>query len=62
MEKDREGAEMAKKVMKTLKDVEKKRPQNCQSRKMGRKKEKSKMVASCGFLEDEFVNAARKKE
>ena len=38
MGKNREVAEMAKKVMKKLKEeVEKKKASNCQSRKMGRK-------------------------
>ena len=51
---NREVAEAAKKVTKKLKEeLEKKKASNCQSPKMG-KKGKSKMTASCGFLEDEL--------
>ena len=44
---------MARKVKKNLQEVEKK-ASNCQSPKMGRKEGKSKMTASCDFLENEL--------
>ena len=54
---------MAKKVMKKLKEeVERTgKASNCQSRKMGRKEGKSKMIASCGFLEDELRQCSKEE-
>ena len=55
--------EMAKKVMKNLKEeVQKKKVSNCRSLKKG-KEGKSQMIASCRLLRrTSHVNAARKKE
>ena len=58
MGKNREVAEMAKKVMKKLKEeVEKKRAQRGQSLKM----ERNKMLASCGFQEDELRQCSKEE-
>ena len=50
---------MVKKVMKRLREeVEKKKTSNCQSMRMG-KEGKSKIIASCGFLEDELRQCSK---
>ena len=48
---------MPKKVMKKLKEEVKKRPQVVSHRKW--KEGKSKMIASCGFLEDELRQCSK---
>ena len=61
MEKNREVAEMAKKVMKKLKgEIEK----NCLKLSVTEngKEGKSKMIASCGFLEDKLRQHSKAEE
>ena len=56
MVKNKEVAEMAKKVMKRLREEEeRKRPQTLSIGKEG----KSQMIASCGFLENELRQFSR---
>ena len=58
--KYKEVAEMAKKLMKKLKEVEKKGLQVSVTEKG--KEGKSKMIASCGFLENELRQFSREEE
>ena len=61
MVKNKEVAEMAKKVMKKLKEeVEKKGPQ--MSVTENGEEGKSKMIASCGFLEKELQQCSKEEE
>ena len=59
--KHREVAEKAKKVMKKLKEEVEKKGIKLSVTENG-KEGKSKMIASCGFLEDELRQYAVKKE
>ena len=61
MEKNREVAEMAKKVMKKLKEEVVTKGLKLSVTENG-KEGKSKMIALCGSWKTSCVNAARKKE
>ena len=62
MVKNKLVAEMAKKVMRKVKEEVAKRASNCRSPRW-KKKGKCKMIASCGFAgRMSCVNKARKKE
>ena len=58
-ERNKEMAEMAKKVMKKLKEEVEKEGLRLSVTENGRR-EKSKMIASCGFLEEELLNSLKK--
>ena len=60
MVKNREVAEMAKKVMKKLKEEVEKKGFNLSVTENG-KEGKSKMIASCGFLEDELRQCSKEE-
>ena len=60
MGKNREVAEMAKTVMKKLKEEVERKGLNLSVTEYG-KEGKSKLIASCGFLEDELRQYSKEK-